>query len=72
MRHIEVRIADQVYVYLHDDAIHVETINAPIPASWWGRGSHDDAIVVTDRTIRRFVRSLPEAWGWGRITDLHA
>ena len=66
-RHIEVRMTDRIYIYLHEDGDHVRTEDVPIPKHWW---RPDDSITVSDAAIRRLVHEQPETWGWGRITDL--
>ena len=66
MRHLEVRMTDEINVYLHEDGEHILTESFRIPAAWW----RDDVITVTEATVRRFVRSHPQVRGWGRITDV--
>lgn len=63
-RHVECRIDDQIYVYLHEDGVHIQTQHAQIPDAWWKRWP-------ADATVRRYVHLSCDI-GSARITSLES
>lgn len=62
--HVECRIDDKIYVYLHEDGVHVETLHVSIPPAWWDNWP-------SDATVRRHVHRHADI-GSVRITSLEA
>lgn len=63
-RHVECRIADLVYVYLHEDAVHIQTQEIEIPKRWWNRWP-------SEATVKTYIH-LHARIGGVRITTLDA
>ena len=63
-RHVEVRIDDQIYVYLIEDGAHIQTQHVDVPAEWWDNWP-------TEATVRRLIRRNCDL-GAARITTLDA
>ena len=64
-RHVEVRINDKIYVYLHENGTHVQTQTIDIPDAWY------DNCWPNEDAIRRFIRRHCQL-GRARITTLEA
>jgi hypothetical protein len=63
-RHVECRISDRIYVYLHENGIHIQTQHVDIPDAWFERWP-------SEATVRRRVRRYAII-GNARITSLDA
>jgi hypothetical protein len=64
IRHVECRTTDQIYVYLYEDGVHIQTQHVDVPATWWDRWP-------SDATVRRHVHKHADI-GSARITTLDA
>lgn len=63
-RHIECRITDEIYVYLWEDGVHIQTQTVPIPPNWRRRWP-------SDAQVRFYIRNRCQL-GAARITTLAA
>lgn len=61
-RHVTCRIDDCIYVYLHEDGVHMQTQCVAIPDAWWDNWP-------SDTTVRRRIHRCAEI-GSARITSL--
>lgn len=52
-RYVTYHAEDVIYVYLHQDGVHVQTQHVDIPESWWERWPSEETVV---RRIRKYAR----------------
>ena len=43
-RHVECRCTDEIYVYLYEDGIHIQTQTVAIPEAWWENWPSDETV----------------------------